>query len=64
MAEALANAASDDAPRPLVTGEFRLGDVRHVFASPERAERMLDFKAAEDFDERIAEFASSPLRSA
>ena len=45
MAEALADAAGEDAPRPRVTGEFRLGDVRHVFASAERAERELGFKA-------------------
>lgn len=63
MAEALADAAGRDAPRPLVTGEFRLGDVRHVFASAERAERVLGFKAAEDFHEGMAEFASSPLRA-
>jgi dTDP-L-rhamnose 4-epimerase len=64
MAEALADAAGRDAPRPVVTGEFRLGDVRHVFASAERAERILDFKAEEDFHERMAEFAASPLRAA
>ena len=64
MAEALADAAGNGAPRPLVTGEFRLGDVRHVFASAERAERVLGFRAAEDFHEGMAEFARSPLRAA
>ena len=64
MAEALADAAGQDAPRPRVTGEFRLGDVRHVFASAERAERELGFKAAEDFREGMAEFARAPLRAA
>jgi len=63
MAEALADAAGAAAPRPLVTGEFRLGDVRHVFASPQRAEQGLDFKAAEDFHQGMAEFARSPLRA-
>ncbi len=63
MAEALADAAGEDAPRPLVTGDFRLGDVRHVFASAERAERELGFKATEDFCEGMAEFARSPLRA-
>ena len=53
-----------DAPRPVVTGEFRLGDVRHVFASVGRAERVLGFRAAEDFDDGMAEFARSPLRAA
>jgi dTDP-L-rhamnose 4-epimerase len=64
MAEALADAAGKDARRPLVTGEFRLGDVRHVFASAERAERELGFKAAEDFHQGMAEFVVSSLRAA
>jgi dTDP-L-rhamnose 4-epimerase len=63
MARALADAAGPDAPRPVVTGEFRLGDVRHVFASAERAERVLGFSATEDFGEGMAEFARSPLRA-
>ena len=36
MAAALADAFGPS-PGPVVTGEYRLGDVRHVFASPERA---------------------------
>jgi dTDP-L-rhamnose 4-epimerase len=64
MAEALADAAGDDAPRPLVTGEFRLGDVRHVFASADRAERVLGFRATEDFQQGMAEFTRAPLRAA
>jgi dTDP-L-rhamnose 4-epimerase len=64
LADALVDAAGPDAPRPLVTGEFRLGDVRHVFASAERAERKLGFRAAEDFHEGMAEFVRSPLRAA
>ena len=64
MAEALGDAAGRDSPRPVVTGEFRLGDVRHVFASAELAERMLGFKATEDFDAGMAEFTRSPLRIA
>jgi dTDP-L-rhamnose 4-epimerase len=62
MAGALADAAGPDAPRPLVTGQYRLGDVRHVFASAERAERVLGFRAREDFRAGMAEFASAPLR--
>jgi dTDP-L-rhamnose 4-epimerase len=62
MAEALADAAGPEAPRPLVTGQFRLGDVRHVFASAERSERVLGFSAREDFRAGMAEFARAPLR--
>jgi dTDP-L-rhamnose 4-epimerase len=59
MAEALADAAGPDAPRPVTTGEFRLGDVRHVFASPGQAARVLGFSAREDFQLGMAELASS-----
>ena len=64
MAAALADAAGPDAPRPIVTGQYRLGDVRHVFASAERCERVLGFKAREDFRAGMAEFARAPLRAA
>jgi dTDP-L-rhamnose 4-epimerase len=63
MAQALADAAGPDAPRPLVTGEYRLGDVRHVFASPERAERLLGFRAGEDFAQGLRELARLELRT-
>ena len=49
MASALADAAGPDAPRPEVTGRYRLGDVRHVFASARRAAEVLGFRACEDF---------------
>jgi dTDP-L-rhamnose 4-epimerase len=63
MAAALADAAGPGAPSPLVTGEFRIGDVRHVFASTLRAERELGFRASEDFRAGMAEFARAPLRA-
>jgi dTDP-L-rhamnose 4-epimerase len=50
MAEALASATGHAAPSPIVTGEFRLGDVRHVFASPDRAAAELGFRAEITFD--------------
>ncbi len=63
MAQALADAAGRDAPRPLITGEYRMGDVRHVFASPERAERLLGFRAGEDFAQGMRELARAELRT-
>ncbi len=63
MAGALADAAGPDAPRPEVTGEFRLGDVRHVFADPARSAAALGFRAAEDFRAGMAEFATAELRA-
>jgi dTDP-L-rhamnose 4-epimerase len=56
MADALADAAGSDAPRPLTTGEYRLGDVRHIVASPLRAERELGFTARESFEAGMREF--------
>jgi dTDP-L-rhamnose 4-epimerase len=55
--------AYPDAPAPSVTGEFRAGDVRHVFADPGRAERELGFRAREDFRLGMAELADD-LRAA
>ena len=62
LADALRNAVGRDAPPPEVTGSYRLGDVRHVFASPARATEMLRFSATVSFDDGIREFATSPLR--
>ena len=61
MAEALARAV--DGPAPVVTGEWRAGDVRHVFASAEAAASRLGFRAVEDFDAGMAAFAAAPLRA-
>jgi dTDP-L-rhamnose 4-epimerase len=58
MASAL-HAAFPGAPAPVVTGEFRLGDVRHVFADPGRARRELGFVAVEGFAAGVAELAAA-----
>jgi dTDP-L-rhamnose 4-epimerase len=50
-------------PEPIVTGEFRSGDVRHVFASIDRARRELGYRPRVTFGEGIAEFAQAPLRA-
>ena len=60
MASALHAAVGSAALEPQVTGEFRLGDVRHIFASAEAARRELDFVAREDFAEGMAELTASP----
>jgi dTDP-L-rhamnose 4-epimerase len=62
MASALASAV-DPHLAPVVTGEWRAGDVRHVFASPKRAATILGFRAVEDFDEGMREFAAAELRA-
>jgi dTDP-L-rhamnose 4-epimerase len=53
MANALADATGG--PRPVVTGEWRAGDVRHVLASPERAESTIGFRAEIDLEQGIRE---------
>ena len=63
LATALVDAHGDDAPDPVVTGQYRLGDVRHVFASARRARDELGFAAGEDFAAGVAQFARSPLRA-
>jgi len=55
MATALAGALGG--PEPVVTGEYRLGDVRHVVASPERARTRLGFSAAVPLADGLAAFA-------
>jgi dTDP-L-rhamnose 4-epimerase len=63
LAQALARAC--DAPaeaQPRVTGEWRAGDVRHVVASPALAAERLGFRAQEDFDAGMEEFAGAALR--
>ena len=47
---------------PLVTGEYRSGDVRHVVASPERARAGLGFHATVPPEEGLRAFATVPLR--
>jgi dTDP-L-rhamnose 4-epimerase len=55
-------AAAFGGPAPVVTGEYRLGDVRHITASSERVAAELGWRAAIGFGEGIAEFARTPLR--
>lgn len=47
---------------PEITGEFRLGDVRHIVASPAAAGQGLGFRARVGFSTGIGEFSHAPLR--
>lgn len=58
LASALADAYGG--PDPVTTGEYRLGDVRHVTASSERIWRELQWRATVPFAEGIAQFAAAP----
>ncbi len=63
---ALVAAGSANASEPVlpeVTGAFRVGDVRHVVASPARAEQELGFTAAITPQSGLPAFATEPLRA-
>jgi len=62
MATELADAFGG--PAPVVTGDYRIGDVRHVVASPQRAADELGFAAQVPFEAGVREFATAPLRPA
>lgn len=51
-------------PPPVVTGEYRLGDVRHITASSERLRTELRWAPSVGFEEGMREFATAPLRAA
>lgn len=54
--------ARGGASAPVVTGQYRAGDVRHIVADPSRAAETLGFRAAIDPREGLRDFAFAPLR--
>ena len=62
MARALA--AAYGGPEPVVTGEYRLGDVRHITADSARLRAELGWKAEVGFEEGMREFARAGMREA
>jgi dTDP-L-rhamnose 4-epimerase len=64
LAQALRAAHGDHAPPIEVTGGYRLGDVRHVFASSALAAERLGFVASEDFELEMAALASPDAAAA
>ncbi|WP_370614566.1 NAD-dependent epimerase/dehydratase family protein [Mumia qirimensis] len=61
MARTLAAAA--DGASPVVTGEYRPYDVRHVVASPAKSRDELGFTAQVAPEEGLAQLATDPLRT-
>jgi len=47
---------------PVVTGQYRSGDVRHIVASPAGAVKLLGYRAVIDPRDGLREFAHAPLR--
>ncbi|MEV8432812.1 NAD-dependent epimerase/dehydratase family protein [Streptomyces chartreusis] len=62
MAHALA--AAYGGPEPVVTGEYRLGDVRHITADLARLRAESGWKAEVGFEEGMREFAEAGMRTA
>jgi dTDP-L-rhamnose 4-epimerase len=60
VATELCEARGDAAP--VVTGQYRSGDVRHIVADPARAAELLGFRAVVDPRDGLREFAFAPLR--
>lgn len=54
--------ARDGSVKPVVTGQYRSGDVRHIVADPTRAAEVLGFRAAVHPRAGLREFAFAPLR--
>ncbi|GAA1960521.1 NAD-dependent epimerase/dehydratase family protein [Microbacterium aquimaris] len=61
VAGILSEAAGGDAP--VVTGEYRRGDVRHITASATRAREELGWRAAVPPQTGLRQFATAPLRA-
>jgi len=61
MATVLAGAGSG--PEPVVTGDYRGFDVRHVVASPDAAMEGLGFRAEVQPEDGLARLATDPLRT-
>jgi len=57
MARSLAEALGG--PEPVVTGEYRLGDVRHITADSARIRTELGWRPVENFDAGIADLVGS-----
>ncbi|MEV5508920.1 NAD-dependent epimerase/dehydratase family protein [Streptomyces orinoci] len=49
-------------PEPVVTGEYRLGDVRHITATSRRLRQALGWQPRVGFEEGMTEFACAPQR--
>ncbi|MFL6089368.1 MAG: NAD-dependent epimerase/dehydratase family protein [Aeromicrobium sp.] len=62
IVEAATLLAGPAGPSPTITGQYRLGDVRHIVASPDLAARELGFTASVQPEAGIPAFANDPLR--
>lgn len=59
---AVALSAHTGGPPPVITGRYRLGDVRHITATSALIKKELGWTPAISFDAGMREFATAPLR--
>jgi dTDP-L-rhamnose 4-epimerase len=64
VAHAVTTSFGSDAPQPIITGRYRMGDVRHVVASPARAAGRLGFRASVDLAAGMSDLAREPVGTA
>jgi dTDP-L-rhamnose 4-epimerase len=62
LAEYVCAGVDPTAPRPVITGRYRAGDVRHITASPQLARQTFGFVAEISHHDGLTAFASAPLR--
>lgn len=60
VASALCDGRDDISP--VITGQYRSGDVRHIVADPAKARDVLGFRAVVEPADGLREFATAPLR--
>jgi dTDP-L-rhamnose 4-epimerase len=58
LAQGLFDTLGHPGLEPVVTGEWRLGDVRHIVASPQKAIRELGFVAQVPFEAGLSELVN------
>jgi dTDP-L-rhamnose 4-epimerase len=57
VAQSIAHALHRSDLEPKITGQARIGDIRHCFCDGSKAAELLGFRAEKDFNEGIAELA-------
>jgi dTDP-L-rhamnose 4-epimerase len=62
LAEYVCDGVDPTAPRPVITAQYRAGDVRHINASPALAQQTFGFTARVDHQVGLPAFATAPLR--
>lgn len=62
LAEYVCSGVDQSAPRPVITGRYRSGDVRHINASPLLAQQTFGFTARINHRDGLTAFATAPLR--